>query len=444
MRVDRFEVEAFEPGPYPEATVLVECGSGTYMRTLAADLGTALGGCAHLGELRRLRVGSFTLDESRPLAEIEAAPDDAVLPLTVAMRDLERVDVDAEQARAVTHGVAFANGALAVDGPGPYALVDPAGDLLAVYETPRRRPQGRGRRGRGGLRRAVRIVDDLERLSAALGDPGRGSVVTIGVYDGVHLGHHAVLRLVRELADARDLAAVCVTFDRHPAEVVRPESAPKLITTPEQKLELLDATGFLDLCFVLHFDEARSQEPAEDFVREVLVDAAHARLVVVGADFHFGKGRGGDVALLQRMGAELGFEVIGLGLEAAAGGTIYSSTRIRELLATGDVAAAAALLGRPHEVRGHVVEGDRRGRELGYPTANVAVPGRCCLPADGIYAGTFLGEDGVETAHVDLARAPPHLLRVGRGVAARGLRPRLRRRPLRPGREGPVRRAAAR
>jgi riboflavin kinase / FMN adenylyltransferase len=255
----------------------------------------------------------------------------------------------------------------------------------------------------------VRIVDDLRDLSAALGgeDAGRGSVVTIGVYDGVHLGHHAVLRLVRELADARDLAAVCVTFDRHPAEVVRPESAPKLITTPEQKLELLDATGYLDLCFVLHFDAARSREPAEEFVREVLVHAAHARLVVVGADFHFGKGRGGDVALLQRMGAELGFEVIGLGLEAAAGGTIYSSTHIRELLAAGDVAAAATLLGRSHEVRGDVVEGDRRGRELGYPTANVAVPARCCLPADGIYAGTFLGADGVERpASISLGRRP--------------------------------------
>ena len=256
----------------------------------------------------------------------------------------------------------------------------------------------------------MRIVGDLDELSGALdgahGQP-RGSVVTIGVYDGVHLGHHAVLRLVRELADARTLAAVCVTFDRHPAEVVRPESAPKLLTTPEQKLELLDATGYLDLAFVLHFDEARSREAAEDFVQEVLVDAAHARLVVVGADFHFGKGRGGDVALLQRMGAELGFEVIGVGLEAAPGGTIYSSTSIRELLAAGDVEAAAALLGRPHEVRGGVVEGDRRGRELGYPTANVAVPARCCLPADGIYAGTFRGDDGMQRmASISLGRRP--------------------------------------
>jgi len=158
---------------------------------------------------------------------------------------------------------------------------------------------------------------------------------------------------------------------------------------------------------VLHFDEARSREPADDFVREVLVGGAHARLVVVGADFHFGRARGGDVALLQQMGAELGFEVLGVGLEAAPGGTIYSSTRIRELLAEGDVDGAAALLGRPHEVRGTVVEGDRRGRELGYPTANVAVPGRVCLPADGIYAGTFIGADGVERmTALSLGRRP--------------------------------------
>jgi len=216
-----------------------------------------------------------------------------------------------------------------------------------------------------------------------------------------------VLRLVRELADARDLAAVCITFDRHPAEIVRPDSAPRLLTTPEQKLELLDATGYLDLAFVLRFDEARSREPAEDFVRGVLDHAAHARLVVVGADFHFGRGRGGDVALLQRLGAELGFEVIGIGLEAALGGTIYSSTRIRELLADGDVEAATALLGRPHEVRGRVIEGDRRGRELGYPTANVAVAPRSCLPADGIYAGTFRGADGLERlSALSLGRRP--------------------------------------
>jgi riboflavin kinase/FMN adenylyltransferase len=251
------------------------------------------------------------------------------------------------------------------------------------------------------------VVDDVSQLAAVPADHGSGAVVTIGVYDGVHLGHLAVLRLVRELADARGLSSVCVTFDRHPAEVVRPETAPKLLTSPEQKLELLAASGYLDACVVLRFDTERSQETAEDFVREVLVQGARARLVVVGSDFHFGRARGGDVGLLQRMGAELGFEVIGVGLEADEGGTVYSSTGIRELLAVGDVAGAAALLGRPHEVRGRVVDGDHRGRDLGFPTANVAVPARGCIPADGIYAGTFRAADGRERpAAISLGRRP--------------------------------------
>jgi tRNA pseudouridine55 synthase len=135
VHVDRFDVVAFEAGPYPEADVEVECGSGTYIRSLAADLGTALGGCAHLGRLRRTRVGSFTLDEARPLVDIEADPPGAVLPLATAMRDLERVDVDDEQARAVSHGMSFAAGALSVTSEGPYALVDGSGALLAVYDT---------------------------------------------------------------------------------------------------------------------------------------------------------------------------------------------------------------------------------------------------------------------------------------------------------------------
>jgi len=254
----------------------------------------------------------------------------------------------------------------------------------------------------------VRAFSDLDR-------EGAGAVVTIGVYDGVHRGHVAVLRLVRELADARGLRAACVTFDRHPAEVVRPQSAPKLLTTLEQRLELLDATGYLDACFVLAFDEVRSKEPAEEFVRELLVDGFRARLVVVGADFHFGHGRGGNVPLLERMGAELGFGVVGLGLVAAEEdptGVPYSSTHVRELVAAGDVAEAARLLGRPHEVRGTVEVGDRRGRHLGYPTANLAVPRQICLPADGVYAGTLVDAaepdgDGVERpAAVSLGTRP--------------------------------------
>ena len=241
-----------------------------------------------------------------------------------------------------------------------------------------------------------------------------GRAVAIGAFDGVHLGHQAVLRLVHDLARARGLKSTVLTFDKHPAEVVRPGSAPKLLTTLDQKLELLRATGAVDECLVLAFDEARSKEPAEDFVAELLAAVLGARLVVVGADFHFGYRRHGDVALLQRMGAELGFEVLGLGLvaspeseEAPEGGIPYSSTRARTLLATGEVGLAAAILGRPHEVRGQVERGDARGRELGFPTANVAVPERLCLPADGVYVGTYIGPDGVERASaISLGRRP--------------------------------------
>ena len=246
-------------------------------------------------------------------------------------------------------------------------------------------------------------------VAAQRGSGELGSVVTIGAFDGVHLGHREVLRLVNDLARARDLEAAVVTFDRHPAQVVRPDSAPKLLTTLDQKLELLETTGLVDVVCVLTFDEARSTETAEEFVEETLVGQLHARLVVVGADFHFGHRRGGNVALLERMGVVHGFEVIGLGLVSpeGVGGEPVSSTRIRRLLDEGDVAGAAALLGRPHAVRGTVETGDQRGRELGFPTANLAVAPELCLPADGIYAGTFAGADRiVRPAAISLGRRP--------------------------------------
>jgi riboflavin kinase/FMN adenylyltransferase len=238
-------------------------------------------------------------------------------------------------------------------------------------------------------------------------EPPAGTVVTIGAFDGVHLGHQALLRLVREEADKRGLPTALVTFDRHPARVVRPESAPKLLTTLDEKLELLEATGLVDHAVVLTFDDARRQESAEDFVTEVLDGCLRARLIVVGADFHFGNGRRGNVALLEQMGRDLGFDVIGLELVSGPETVTYSSTLVRQRLAEGDVRGAAELLGRVHDVRGTVVEGDRRGRELGFPTANVAVPDQICLPAAGIYAGTFTGADGVERpAALSLGRRP--------------------------------------
>jgi riboflavin kinase / FMN adenylyltransferase len=241
--------------------------------------------------------------------------------------------------------------------------------------------------------------------------PAAGSVVTIGAYDGVHLGHQAVIAEVRRRAAEAGLVSAVVTFDRHPASVVRPESAPRLLTDLGQKLELLEATG-LDRALVISFDEVRSKEPADEFVREVLVTALGARVVIVGEDFHFGHQRQGNVALLTKMGAELGFEVEGLALVDAAGRPAgdadkASSTAIRHALVAGDLGRAAAMLGRPYEVRGVVAHGDARGRELGFPTANVSVPGDILLPADGIYAGWYERPDGaVHPAAISLGRRP--------------------------------------
>lgn len=219
-----------------------------------------------------------------------------------------------------------------------------------------------------------------------------GSVLTIGAFDGVHRGHQAVMRLVHDLAAARGLDAVAVTFDRHPASVVRPEHAPKLLTTIEQKLELIAELGTIDTCLVLAFDEARAKETAEEFILDVLVERLRARLVVVGADFHFGHRRAGSVAMLESMGSSLGFEVVGLGLVAPDGESTapYSSTRVRSALSEGDVRAAANLLGRPHEVRA-VAE-----REL-----RIAVSLDRCLPAPGRYRGELL----------DLERGSDHAAR---------------------------------
>jgi riboflavin kinase / FMN adenylyltransferase len=224
-----------------------------------------------------------------------------------------------------------------------------------------------------------------------------GTAVTIGAYDGVHLGHRALLRELSELAAARGLSTVVVTFDRHPASVVRPASAPPQLTDLEQKLELLADCG-IDRTLVIAFDRERANETAEHFVKEVLVRTLGARLVVVGEDFHFGHGRKGNVALLTELGRAYGFEVIGARLTGdgtGSGASVpVSSTRIRSLVAAGDVVGAAKLLGRPLEVRGTVVHGDARGGPLGFPTANVEVGEDIALPADGMYAGYFTRADG--------------------------------------------------
>ncbi len=238
--------------------------------------------------------------------------------------------------------------------------------------------------------------------------PNEHSVITIGAYDGLHHGHQSVIAQVREIAKARGARSAVVTFDRHPATIVRPESAPKLLTDHDQRMELLELTG-IDAAVVLPFDERQSQESPLAFIERVLVKCLRTECVVVGEDFHFGRNREGNVALLREIGQTYGFDVEPIRLVCRDDGVDepVSSTAIRRALAGGNVALAAQMLGRPFEARGKVVTGDERGRLLGFPTANVEVPNRVCVPADGVYAGWYERPDGiVHPCAINLGRRP--------------------------------------
>jgi riboflavin kinase/FMN adenylyltransferase len=247
---------------------------------------------------------------------------------------------------------------------------------------------------------------DLRYEEEDLDLPDR-SVVAVGTFDGVHVGHQAVLGETRDLARALGARSVVAIFDRHPASVVRPETAPRLLTDLHHRLELLASTG-VELCFVIRFDEERSLQEPEEFVREVIVGRLAARALVVGEDFHFGRRRRGDTAVLADLESVYGFKVVGLPLvgRPGVGGTV-SATAVRESLARGDVIGAADMLGRLHEVRGVVEHGDHRGRTIGFPTANVAVPGDVALPGDGVYAGWYeLPSGEVHRAAINLGKRP--------------------------------------
>jgi riboflavin kinase/FMN adenylyltransferase len=248
----------------------------------------------------------------------------------------------------------------------------------------------------------MRLFDEPAAVPAGFGP----SAVTIGKFDGVHLGHRAVIAQLRQLADERGLTAAVVTFDRNPLGLVHPGADTPAIVSMAQKVELLAATG-VDATLVLAFDEERSRQTAEDFVREVLVDALHAQVVLCGADFRFGAGGAGDVDTLRSLGAALGFAVVLIEDVRFAGEGRISSTRIRGLIAEGRVRDAAELLGREPAVRSTVVGGDRVGRELGYPTANLD-PTRLegLLPVDGVYACWALVGGNVHGAAVSIGNNP--------------------------------------
>lgn len=219
---------------------------------------------------------------------------------------------------------------------------------------------------------------------AATPDELRPSVVTLGNFDGVHRGHKAVLSRLVEAGRERGLPAVAVTFDPHPVAVLFPERAPDLITPGSIRDDLLATTG-LDGLLVLSFTTEFAKQSPEDFVKETFVDGLQARAVVVGKDTRFGHKNAGDVDTLRELGEKYGFEVITLA--DVGDGQRWSSTSVRRALVEGDVAAAARILGRPHRVVGTVVHGHHRGRDLGYPTANLSADSAGLVPAEGVYAG---------------------------------------------------------
>lgn len=216
-----------------------------------------------------------------------------------------------------------------------------------------------------------------------MSDPA-GNVVTVGTFDGVHWGHHAVLEAAARRADRSGCGSMLVTFEPHPLEVVNPSAAPPRLTTAVERLEAI-ATSRLDRMLVLRFDRTMAASSPEEFVDRVLLERCRMRELVIGHDHGFGRGRSGDATTLQELGRARGFPVEVVD-RVTRGGVPVSSTAIRRAIAGGDLAAAAGQLGRRYSLSGVVERGERRGHQLGFPTVNLAVPARKLLPPDGVYA----------------------------------------------------------
>ncbi|GEE02523.1 riboflavin biosynthesis protein [Gordonia spumicola] len=212
-------------------------------------------------------------------------------------------------------------------------------------------------------------------------------MVTIGVFDGIHRGHAQLVNAATRAAAERGVPAVLMTFDPHPSEVVRPGSHPPQLSTLRRRADLAEEMG-VDVFCVIPFTPTVAAQSPEEFVHEVLVEQLHAAEVIVGDNFTFGHKALGDVPKLRELGQRFGFEVTAMSLFGEHAVT-YSSTYIRSCVASGDVELAAEALGRPHRVEGVVVHGEKRGRDLGYPTANVSPPEHAAIPADGVYAAWF-------------------------------------------------------
>lgn len=246
---------------------------------------------------------------------------------------------------------------------------------------------------------------EVLREPAALPASVAGTALTVGFFDGVHLGHRVVVERTRAVAAELGVPSAVLLLDRHPATVVRPETAPRLLTDRSQRIAFLRELG-VDYTVVLQFDEEQSLQPPEEFVSSTLIGELRTRAVVSGEDFHFGHRRRGDASLLRSLSDSLGFR-FELVTPVLHDGEVVSSTLIRAVVAEGDMDRAARLLGRAYELHGVVEHGDGRGRTIGFPTANVAVPGDMLLPVDGVYAGWYRRPDGARhVAAISVGRRP--------------------------------------
>ena len=325
----------------PDVTFRVAVSPGTYVRALARDLGQRLGVGAHLIALRREAIGGLRVADAVP---VERLTPDALLPVRTVLQHLPAVELDEPARVAVSHGRPVP----AADGPEGHVA------LLA------RGRGGRGGRGRRRLASAGRGAGSA--VSSGIPPLPRGSTVTVGSFDGVHLGHQAVLREIARRAEAAGRVSVLVTFEPHPLEVVNPQAAPPLLTTDPERREML-AQLPLDYVLLVRFDRRLASLSPEEFVDQVLLDRCQMRELVIGHDHGFGRGRSGDVETLRRLGALRGFDVDVV--EAVDVGEQHvSSSRIRRAIAGGDLAHRRPDAGPP-------VPGERSGG-----------PGRAARPPD--------------------------------------------------------------
>ncbi|WP_328742209.1 bifunctional riboflavin kinase/FAD synthetase [Flavimobilis rhizosphaerae] len=406
---------------FVDVDATVECSSGTYVRALARDLGAALGVGGHLTALRRTRVGGIRVEDAHRLdvlvsrAEVDALPVPVVGAADALRGTMPWHVLTHEESLAAVHGRRVARGGTT---EATVAGVDGAGRLVAVltrsgawlkpvtvFMAPDDLvPDGAPQDAVVVDGRQTQVWRSLDELPADLGP----TVVTIGNFDGVHLGHQEVLGVVVAQARARGAAAVAVTFTPHPRAVHVPEEPLRLVTSPAQRRELLAATG-LDGVLELDYTLAFAAQSPREFVESCFVRGLGATAVVVGRDVQLGAGNSGNLATLVGLGEEHGFEVVTVEDLGVAGGR-WSSTAARRLLDDGDVTRASRILGRQHRLRAEVVHGDARGRTIGFPTANLSQEVEGLVPADGVYAGWMLrrggGADAVLPAAVSIGTNP--------------------------------------